>query len=178
MDKLVYDLASGKGASTFSLLQGVIVFISGDIAHNNPGQMTIRTPVANMAIRGTEGILKGDALGKDNAATLLKGGPVDFCTLRGCASLKNAGESSFAKSAFTRPSSPAPIKASKYASIYGDQVNNLQANVLPRESFETAEVQEVSKENDLKTSTKGFIALSIMLGIIALVSILVISKWP
>jgi hypothetical protein len=173
MDKLVYDFESGKGASAFTLLQGVLAFVSGDIAHNNPGQMTLRTPVGNMAIRGTEGLLKGNAAGKENAITLLKGGPVDFCTLRGCASLKNVGESSFANTAFASPSRPVPIKASNYATHYGEQVNNLLTNVLSRESFETAKVQAVLNANDLEISKGSFIALAVFLGIIGLVMILV-----
>ncbi len=173
MDKLVYDPESGKGASAFTLLQGVLAFVSGDIAHNNPGQMTLRTPIANMAIRGTEGLLKGNAAGKENAITLLKGGPVDFCTQGGCATLKNIGETSFAKTAFAAPSSPAPIKASNYATYYGEQVNNLQTNVLSRESFDIAEVQVVLRENNLEISRGSFIAFSFLLGIIGLVMILV-----
>ncbi|MEQ8193679.1 MAG: FecR family protein, partial [Rhodospirillales bacterium] len=53
LDELVYDPAARQGSETVSVLKGVLVFASGQIAKMNPNAMTVRTPVATIGIRGT-----------------------------------------------------------------------------------------------------------------------------
>ncbi len=55
LDSLIYDPSTGDGSSTFSMVRGVFVFVSGEIAANNPEEMTITTPVATIGVRGTSG---------------------------------------------------------------------------------------------------------------------------
>ena len=52
LDELIFDPASQEGSSSFSVVQGVFVFVSGEIAANNPDSMEVRTPVATLGIRG------------------------------------------------------------------------------------------------------------------------------
>jgi hypothetical protein len=54
LDQLIFDPESGEGNSAFSVLQGAFVFVSGEIAKDNPENMTVRTPVATIGIRGTK----------------------------------------------------------------------------------------------------------------------------
>jgi hypothetical protein len=54
IDELIFDPTSLEGSSTFSVVQGVFVFVSGEIAANNPEEMEVRTPVATLGIRGTK----------------------------------------------------------------------------------------------------------------------------
>jgi len=54
LDKLIFDPTSLEGSSTFTVLQGVFVFVSGEIAANNPDEMIVRTPVATIGVRGTK----------------------------------------------------------------------------------------------------------------------------
>ena len=54
IDESIFDPSSLEGSSTFSVIQGVFVFVSGDIAANNPEEMVVRTPVATLGIRGTK----------------------------------------------------------------------------------------------------------------------------
>ena len=55
LDSLIYDPSTGDGSSTFSMVRGVFVFVSGEIAANNPEEMTMTTPVATIGVRGTIG---------------------------------------------------------------------------------------------------------------------------
>lgn len=66
IDSLVYDSASGEGASEVTVSQGVFKFISGEIAANNPGDMVVDTPVATLGVRGTTGGGKVVGAGGDN----------------------------------------------------------------------------------------------------------------
>jgi hypothetical protein len=64
LDEMVFDPASSSGESAFSILQGGFLFVSGQIAQNNPNDMTVTTPVATIGIRGTivTGEVSGDQL--------------------------------------------------------------------------------------------------------------------
>ena len=53
MDELIYDPAGQRGSEIVSLIKGVAVFASGNIAKMQPDAMTIHTPVATIGIRGT-----------------------------------------------------------------------------------------------------------------------------
>lgn len=54
LDELIFDPSTLEGSSSFSVLEGVFVFVSGEIAANNPDEMIVRTPVATIGIRGTK----------------------------------------------------------------------------------------------------------------------------
>lgn len=66
LDSLVYDPATGEGASEVTVLKGMFKFVSGDIAANNPGDMVVETPVATIGIRGTTGGGNVQGEGLDN----------------------------------------------------------------------------------------------------------------
>jgi len=53
LDELVFDASSLRGQSSVSVLEGVFVFVSGQIANNDPERMVVRTPVATIGVRGT-----------------------------------------------------------------------------------------------------------------------------
>ncbi len=73
LDKLVYDSAPGDGESLFSVVLGTFVFISGEIAENNPEEMVVRTPVATIGIRGTKMAGKAAPEWGENTFVLLPG---------------------------------------------------------------------------------------------------------
>ncbi|MDF1748756.1 MAG: FecR domain-containing protein [Alphaproteobacteria bacterium] len=64
LDEMVFNPATSSGESAFSILQGGFLFVSGQIAQNNPNDMTVTTPVATIGIRGTivTGEVSGDQL--------------------------------------------------------------------------------------------------------------------
>jgi Ca2+-binding RTX toxin-like protein len=71
LDELVFDPATLSGESSISVLQGVFVFVSGEIAANNPEQMMVKTPVATIGIRGTAVAVAAAQEGELNKIVLL-----------------------------------------------------------------------------------------------------------
>ena len=71
LDELVFDPDGGEGSSLFSVVEGAFVFVSGEIAANNPEEMVVRTPVATIGIRGTKAACLAAAEGADNRIVLL-----------------------------------------------------------------------------------------------------------
>ena len=53
LDELVFDPNNLEGSSTFSVLQGVFVFVSGEIASNNPDALKTRCWPKKMAMSGS-----------------------------------------------------------------------------------------------------------------------------
>jgi len=54
IDRYSYDSDHHSGSSFLSMLQGVFVYTSGLIGKNDPGNVSIETPVGTIGIRGTE----------------------------------------------------------------------------------------------------------------------------
>ena len=71
LDQLIYDPDTGIGESTFSVLQGVFVFVAGEIAGSQPDAMVVRTPVATIGIRGTTVAGRITIDGTDSTISLL-----------------------------------------------------------------------------------------------------------
>ncbi|MDA0663389.1 MAG: FecR domain-containing protein [Proteobacteria bacterium] len=73
LDEMVYNPATQSGSSSFSVLKGVFVFVSGQIAQTDNTQMTVTTPVATIGIRGTK--VAGDVrpAGEESRFTVIDG---------------------------------------------------------------------------------------------------------
>lgn len=71
MDELVYDPKSHNGSSLTSVTKGVFVFVSGEIAANNPDEVVIKTPVMTIGIRGTKVAGVAAPEGTENKVALL-----------------------------------------------------------------------------------------------------------
>ena len=54
LDEMVYDAETHTGSISFSAMEGVFTFLSGEIAKADPEAMTVQTPVATIGIRGTQ----------------------------------------------------------------------------------------------------------------------------
>ena len=54
LDELIYDPSTNEGSSIFSIIKGLFVIITGEIAKANPADVTIKTPSGTIGIRGTE----------------------------------------------------------------------------------------------------------------------------
>ena len=72
LDKLIYDSDTGDGSSAFLVVQGIFVFVSGEIAANNPDEMVVQTPVATIGVRGTK--VTGEVAGEESTIVLLAEG--------------------------------------------------------------------------------------------------------
>ena len=105
IDKLVYDPASKEGSSSYSLLKGMFVFSSGEIAKINPLDMTVKTTVATIGIRGTT--VAGEVLpaGQQSKFTIIEC-EIIVLTDAGYVVLSEANETTFV-TGFDSPTSEA-----------------------------------------------------------------------
>ncbi|MDE0781436.1 MAG: FecR domain-containing protein, partial [Alphaproteobacteria bacterium] len=51
--EMVFDAQRGEGSLSFTVVQGIFTFVSGQVAKSGSGAMTVNTPVATVGIRGT-----------------------------------------------------------------------------------------------------------------------------
>ncbi len=71
MDSFVFDPTTHDGASMVSVLEGVFMFVSGEVAASNPDAMMVRTPVMTIGVRGTSVAGESGAEGGLNTVVLL-----------------------------------------------------------------------------------------------------------
>lgn len=64
IDDFVYDPKSGAGKLGMKAAAGTVRYVSGNIAHNNPNAVNIKTPTAAIAVRGTDFVMSVDETGK------------------------------------------------------------------------------------------------------------------
>jgi hypothetical protein len=64
IDDFVYDPKSKSGKLGLKAAEGTVRYVSGNIAHNNPNAVNIKTPTAAIAVRGTDFVMSVDETGK------------------------------------------------------------------------------------------------------------------
>jgi hypothetical protein len=57
IDDFVYDPKTGAGKLNLKAAAGTVRYVSGNIAHNNPNAVNIKTPTAAIAVRGTDFVM-------------------------------------------------------------------------------------------------------------------------
>ncbi|HYM33509.1 MAG TPA: FecR domain-containing protein [Candidatus Cybelea sp.] len=121
LDELIYDPATRAGSGRFSLVQGVFVYISGEIEHHRPEAINIRTPVATIGIRGTTlGIeVHGAAQGGVTDVVVISGAAL-VTNNTGSVLLDQVGASTHVLSIDSPPGAPIIVSASDLQSIFGD----------------------------------------------------------
>ena len=154
LDEMIYDPVTAEGSSAFSVLTGVFVFVSGEIAANNPDGMIVETPVAVVGIRGTHGGGKADADGEENLITLFKdpGGTTGTLVVRNASGeviIDVPGLSTTIMSRFLPPDEPFYMSGSQLGDLF-KQVGS----VLPAD--QKARLDEaVQDANDRDESNRG-----------------------
>ena len=131
LDELIFDPTSLEGSSSFSLVQGVFVFVSGEIAANNPDEMIVRTPVATLGIRGTKVGGRAAAEGEVNTVTMMPEGEgqgevtgsITVSTQTSSVVLDTAYQTTAVSSVFDSPSPAITISAAQAGGLYG-AINN------------------------------------------------------
>ena len=111
IDELIFDPSSLEGSSSFSVIQGVFVFVSGEIAANNPDEMLVKTPVATLGIRGTKVGGYAAQEGEENTIALLSEGDGEVGEVvvynpSGQVVLSQANETTIISSIFYAPQTP------------------------------------------------------------------------
>jgi hypothetical protein len=131
LDELIYDPVTAEGSSAFSILQGVFVFVSGDIAASNPDGMLITTPVATIGIRGTKVGGRAAQEGDYNTITLMPqqgmgadGQVIDYVgtitveNWSGAVTLTSAYETTTLASVFEAPLAPVVLSMDQATLLY------------------------------------------------------------
>jgi hypothetical protein len=57
LDEMVFDAGTSEGTMSFTVAKGVFSFVSGAIAKSQPDAMSLKTLVATIGIRGTDGAI-------------------------------------------------------------------------------------------------------------------------
>jgi len=82
IDDFVYDPKTKSGKLGLKAAEGTVRYVSGNIAHNNPNSVNIKTPTAAIAVRGTDFVMSVDEAGK--SAVIL----MPTCEIEGSVNLK------------------------------------------------------------------------------------------
>lgn len=117
LDELVFNPATQSGSAQFSILKGVFVFSSGEIAKTDNTDMTVATPVGTIGIRGTEVAGRVDEGG--GQFTVIDGA-IEVITQAGSVTLDSQGETTRVSGIDAPPSAPFVLTPSEYGDAYGD----------------------------------------------------------
>jgi hypothetical protein len=91
IDRFVYDPDKGVGAAAFALLNGAFRAVTGKLAETGHPDLTVRTPLATIGVRGTDywgGFLKAEELD----VMLVKGKAVYVQNEAGTVDIVNPGD--------------------------------------------------------------------------------------
>lgn len=119
VDELVYDPSTHHGTSTFSILKGMFVFSSGEIAKIDPTDMTVKTTVATIGIRGTKVAGEVKPAGEESQFTILEG-EIVVITDEGFVVLNDANETSFVKGFDAAPTEAVLFSEKEINGFYND----------------------------------------------------------
>ncbi len=124
LDELVYDPSADAAGATISVVEGVFVFVSGEIAKTTPDAMIVNTPVATIGVRGTKVAGRAAPEGEDNIITLLEEadgqvGEIAVTTGVGVQVLNQAFQTTVVNSAAAVPLPPQVIPREAIDDLYG-----------------------------------------------------------
>ena len=129
IDELVYSPASSDNSASFSLVQGLFVLVSGDVAKS--GEMTVETPVSTIGIRGTSVAIQAATEGLRNLITLLQDpdghvGIVEVATAVASVILSAIGETTSVTSATEAPSAIEVLTSADVETLYRAALATMQ----------------------------------------------------
>jgi len=123
LDDLVYNPSGGNGNSMgISLLQGAFSLVSGKIAKDDPENVSIKTPVGTIGIRGTSWSGKILQQGEESAFTLFTGAII-VANEGGSQLLTVPNQTVVLTSNFIAPSPPVVLTEGQLVDLYGPVLN-------------------------------------------------------
>jgi|TARA_Y100000031_G_scaffold149757_2_gene188126 hypothetical protein len=119
IDEMVYDPGTQQGKSALNVATGVFTFVSGQIAKTGVDAMVIKTPVALIGIRGTEGGGRAGPEGTPNTYSLF-GGEMSVSTLGGGPPvvMNLPGQTTQMTSAYVPPTRPVTLPPAALQKFY------------------------------------------------------------
>lgn len=164
VDDFVYDPNKGTGKLAMKVVLGTARYASGQIAKNSPQQVSVNTPTATVAVRGTDFSMTVDELGRSLIILLPSCDQDKRKCVTGAIVVKNdAGEifmdqpyqATLVSSLNTPPTSPVVIQLDQA------NINNLLIVSKPKEIAEKVYVEQKSilDKNDLDVDLLKYTAL-------------------
>jgi hypothetical protein len=150
IDDFVYDPKKGTGKLAVNMAMGTARYASGQIAKNNPQQVSIKTPTATIAVRGTDFSMTVDELGRslimllpscDNKGCVT--GAIEVSNLSGVVILDVPYQATMVSSLSTPPSQPTVIK------IDQANINNMLIISKPPEIPDDTNAGTAKKEKNI-----------------------------
>ena len=139
IDDFVYDPKSKTGKVALNMAAGTVRYASGAIAHNSPNKVSINTPTATIAVRGTDFTATVDELGSSTIILLpscppnyrsideCRTGEIDVITDVGIVTLNIAFQATKVQSRSQPPPKPIILRLSE------DAINNMLIVAPPKE---------------------------------------------
>ena len=132
LDELVYNPATQTGSSSFSIMKGVFVFVSGEIAKTDYTKMEINTPVATIGIRGTKVAGEIRPAGEESTFTVIDG-EITVSTQAGTVIMSDQYATTIVTGFSAVPSAPIVISQTEVNQSYGG-VRSVSEGILNRGS--------------------------------------------
>ena len=167
IDDFVYDPKSGAGKLNLKAAAGTVRYASGNIAHNNPNAVNIKTPTAAIAVRGTDFVMAVNETGASMIMLMptceiegnvnLKGltcgsGAIDVETPAGIVKMNRPYQATLVETAANPPSPPVTV------ALNGMSIgNNLMINppkTMAGQNIIAAARDAASKTGDMKRDDK------------------------
>ena len=153
LDEFIYNPATQYGSSAFSILQGVFVFASGQIAKTDNTQMTVTTPVATIGIRGTKVAGEIKPAGEESKFTVIEGS-IAVSTQAGSVFMGGANETTSVRSLTAPPSAPVTLSQAQLNQTYSS-VSSVAPKMFTRTPQQGKDAESDSKEGNSENGAEG-----------------------
>lgn len=155
VDEMTLPDAGGGGKEVLAIEFGSFSFSSGAIAKSVPDAMQLKTPVANIGVRGTTGAGVAGPEGQNNTVSLLPDadgnvGQMSISNQAGTQVLSQPGATTQFTSAFTAPPPPVILSPQQIQQQYGDTLQTLP----PPPSPEQLQQQQQQRQADTATEVQ------------------------
>jgi hypothetical protein len=145
IDDFVYDPKNqGTGKLALKVALGTVRYASGNIAHDNNKNVSINTPTATVAVRGTAFTMTVDEIGQSLIILLPNAdgsvGSIEVLTAAGIVVLNQPFEATFTTNTDTKPARPVILNLSE------NQIDNMLIVKPPKEVLR--EIMEQTRTRD------------------------------
>ena len=142
LDEMVYDPSAQEGSMSLSFVQGVLSFVSGNIAKLDPDAMVINTPVATISIRGTTGVIDMP-VGEELTVLLSENadgsvGEITVTNDAGVQVLSQAFQATSVAAITAPPSNPFNVNPAEFFQKFGSIVKSVQDSEARANSSENS----------------------------------------
>lgn len=181
IDDFVYDGGNqSKGRLGLKVALGTVRYASGSVAHNNPRGVSIRTPTATIAVRGTDFVMSVDEAGRSTVVLVpvcfddkditkinfdCPNGVIDVMTAAGVVTLNQPFQATVVENAFVPPAPPVIINPAMKTMNNNIQIAPLETDDgqslinLARESLKRYTNPSKAAQDDNKDPTTDGLSL-------------------